>query len=80
MGIRPDILSQLGSKPFVSKMLSVNYLLESITEDIVVVTVGKTPFQFPQVPLQVLAANLVEGSDNGTLEQGSYAFNSLRVS
>ena len=44
-----------------------------------VVAIIESPFQFLKVSVQVLPAHLVEGADNGTLEQAPHAFDAVGV-
>ncbi len=44
-----------------------------------VIAIIESPFKFLKVSVQVLPAHLVEGSDNGTLEQAPHAFDAVGV-
>ncbi len=52
---------------------------KGINEDVGVVTVIVSPLQFFQVTIQVLRAHLVEGFDNGALEQAPDPFDRVGV-
>ena len=57
----------------ISEIFSVDNAVQRITENMGIVAVIETPFQFLKVSVQVLPAHLVEGSDNRTLEQAPHA-------
>ena len=58
-------------------MLSVNNTTKGVDENMVVVPIAEAPFQFIQVPVKVLGTDLVECSDDASLEQGPDAFDAI---
>ena len=48
-------------------------------ENLRVVLIVETPFQFFEVSVQTLDADFVERTDDGTLEQAPHAFNRVGV-
>ena len=69
----------LGDQLLVGKIASVDDPLHGVMEDLRVVPVVETPFQFFEVAVQMLDADLVERSDNRTLEQRPYALDPVGV-
>ncbi len=63
----------------VCEFTGVDNPLQSIPEDMRVIAIIESPFQFLKVSVQVLPAHLVEGADNGTLEQAPHAFYAVGV-
>ena len=61
----------------VSEASSVDYSFQSVAEDMRIVAVIETPFQFLKVSVQVLGAHLVEGSDDGPLKQAPDALDAV---
>ena len=59
--------------------LSVDHSAERIDEDVVVVPVAESPFEFFEVTVEMLSGHLVERTDDGTLEQRPDAFDGVGV-
>ena len=53
----------------ISEVPSVENPKQGVTKNMRIVAVVETPFQFLKVSVQVLPAHLVEGTNNGPLEQ-----------
>ena len=60
-------------------MIGIDYPLKGISEDMSIILVGVPPFKLLQVSSQMLTGNLVERPNDGTLEQGPYAFYKVGV-
>ena len=58
----------LSHKTLIRQMLSVNNTAKGVSENVGVLTVAIPPFQFVQVPVNVLGADLVECSNDASLE------------
>ena len=71
--------TMLSNKGFVLQPLGVDDALECMDEDMGVVTVTVAPLQFIQVPVEVLSADLVERSNDASLEQGPDALYGVGV-
>ena len=69
----------LRHQPPIGEVSSVDDAPERVREDVGVFAVVVPPLQFLQVAVQVLDAHLVEGADNGPLEQAPYALDRVGV-
>ena len=67
---RANSVNKLCHQLLIGEMLSINDATEGMDKDMVVVPIAETPFQFIQVPVKVLGTDLVECSDDASLEQG----------
>ena len=52
---------------------------QRVAEDVGIVPVVEPPLQLFQVAVHMLDAHLVEGSDDGTLEEAPHAFDTVGV-
>ena len=68
-----------GHQRLVSQRSSVHDPFQGISEDMRVFPVVESPLQFLKVAVQVLPAHLVEGADNGPLEQAPHALDPVGV-
>ena len=70
---------RLSNQFSISEVLGVHNTLERVYEDVRVIPVVKTPFKLFYVLVHMLDRHLVEGSDDGTLEQAPHSLNAVSV-
>ena len=67
----------LGPQLPIGDVFCVDDSFHGVTEDMGIVAVVESPLQFFEVTVQMLDAHLVEGADNGTLEQAPHTLNAV---
>ena len=63
----------------ISEGVGIHNPAQGVVEDVGVFPVVESPFEFFQIEIEMLGADLMEGTDNRTLEQRPYAFYAVGV-
>ena len=69
----------LSHQLLISQFLGLDDPSHGVTEDLRVVTVVESPFQFLKITVHMLETHLVEGTDDGAFEQAPHALDPLGV-